>query len=118
MLFRSMPEAPFSIVDKVETLNSSGFKRILLDFSRTRVTRQELKAITNSMLKKQAVSETSRFNWKDGFYNPEKIEIYKAMNEKAEAAKAAGMRRSYASNGKVRSARGSKALEAGKKRRR
>ena len=84
-----MPEAPFSIVDKVETLNSSGFKRILLDFSRTRVTRQELKAITNSMLKKQAVSETSRFNWKDGFYNPEKIEIYKAMNEKALAEKEA-----------------------------
>ena len=41
------------------------------------------------MLKKQAVSETSRFNWKDGFYNPEKIEIYKAMNEKALAEKEA-----------------------------
>ncbi|WP_294428189.1 peptidase U32 family protein [uncultured Treponema sp.] len=86
-----MPEAPFSIVDKAETLNSNGFKRILLDFSRTRVTRQELKAVTNAMIKKQPVPETSRFNWKDGFYSPEKIEIYKAMNEKALAEKEAGL---------------------------
>ncbi|WP_407428593.1 peptidase U32 family protein [Treponema sp.] len=82
-----MPEEPFSIVDKVETLNSSGFKRILLDFSRTHVTRQELKMVTNAMIKRQPVPETSRFNWKDGFYSPEKIEIYKAMNEKAELEK-------------------------------
>ena len=80
-----MPEAPFSIADKVEILNSDGFKRILLDFSRTKVTRQELKAITQSMIKKQPVPESSRFNWKDGFYSLEKIEMYKAMNEKAEA---------------------------------
>ena len=76
-----MPEAPFSIVDKVEILNSDGFKRILLDFSRTRVTRQELKMVTNAMIKKQAVPESSRFNWKDGFYSPEKIEIYRKRGE-------------------------------------
>ncbi|MBQ0052574.1 MAG: U32 family peptidase [Treponema sp.] len=87
-----MPEAPFSVVDKVEILNSEGFKRILLDFSRTRVTRQELKTVTNSMVKKQMIPGTSRFNWKDGFYSLEKIETYKAMNEKAEAEKAAGIR--------------------------
>lgn len=89
-----MPEAPFSIVDKVDSLNSDGFKRVLLDFSRTHVTRQELKMVTNSMVKKQALPECSRFNWKNGFYSPEKMEIYKAMNEKAEAEKAAGFNRS------------------------
>ncbi len=88
-----MPEAPFSIVDKADILNSDGFKRILLDFSRTKVTRQELKMVTNSMIKKQPVPESSRFNWKDGFYSIEKIESYKAMNEKVEAEKAAGVRR-------------------------
>lgn len=85
-----MPEEPFSVVDKVENLNGEGFKRVLLDFSRTSVTRQELKLITNSMIKRQVIPESSRFNWKAGFYSPEKIEIYKAMNEKAEAEKLAG----------------------------
>lgn len=87
-----MPESPFSIVDKSEILNSSGFKRILLDFSRTKVSRQELKLVTNSMIKRQPVPESTRFNWKDGFYSPEKIEIYKAMNEKASAEKEAGIK--------------------------
>jgi putative protease len=87
-----MPEAPFSIVDKSEILNSAGFKRILLDFSRTKVSRQELKMVTSSMIKRQPVPESSRFNWKNGFYSPEKMEIYKAMNEKAEAEKEAGLR--------------------------
>ncbi|MBQ9909152.1 MAG: U32 family peptidase [Treponema sp.] len=98
-----MPEAPFSIADKVDVLNGSGFKRILLDFSRTRVTRQELKAVTNSMLKKQPVPDSSRFNWKNGFYSPEKIEIYKAMNEKAEAERAASSR--YLQSGRQASGR-------------
>ena len=103
-----MPEAPFSIVDKVEILNSDGFKRILLDFSRTRVTRQELKMVTNSMIKKQIVPGSSRFNWRDGFYSLEKIEMYKAMNEKAEAEKAAY--RTQSPNGKNRPARGKYAV--------
>ncbi len=84
-----MPEAPFSIVDKVDKIKSEGFGRILIDLSRTKVTRQELKTITNSMIKKQPIPECSRFNWKEGFYSPEKIEIYKAMNEKAAAERAA-----------------------------
>jgi putative protease len=75
----------------------------LLDFSRTHVTRQELKMVTNSMIKKQPVPESSRFNWKDGFYSPEKIEIYRAMNEKAEAEKVASLYRSQ--NGKNRKKR-------------
>ena len=78
-----MPESPFSIVDKTETLDHAGFRRVLLDFSRTKVTRQELKTVSAAMARKQPVPETSRFNWKDGFYSPEKIEEYKAMNERA-----------------------------------
>lgn len=92
-----MPEAPFSIVDKVEILNSDGFKRILLDFSRTKLSRQELKIVTSSMIKKQPIPETSRFNWKNGFYSLEKMEIYKAMNEKAEAEKNAGIKKNTGS---------------------
>lgn len=83
-----MPESPFSIVDKAETLDNAGFHRILLDFSKTKVSRQELKAVSTAMIKKQPLPETNRFNWKDGFYSPEKIEEYKAMNERAAELKA------------------------------
>lgn len=89
-----MPEAPFSIADKTDKIKSAGFTRILIDFSRTKVSRQELKMVTTAIVKKQPIPETSRFNWKDGFYSPEKIEIYKAMNEKAAAERAAGFGKS------------------------
>ncbi len=78
-----MPESPFSITDRISALKSDGFQRVLIDFSRTKLTRQEMRAITNSIVKKQPVPETSRFNWKDGFYDPEKIEGYRMMAERA-----------------------------------
>lgn len=83
-----MPEAPFSVADKVETINRGGFSRILLDFSHTTLSKQELKLVSSSMAKQQPIQDASRFNWKDGFYNPEKIEEYKAMNERQNELKA------------------------------
>ena len=80
-----MPEAPFSIVDKTEQLDHEGFKRVLIDFSKTAVSKGELKLIKTAMVKKQAVPETARFNWKDGFYNPDKIEEYKAAAERSKS---------------------------------
>lgn len=78
-----MPEAPFSIVDKIEMLDHEGFHRVLIDFSKTKVSRGELKLVKTAMLKKLPVPETSRFNWKDGFYSPERMEEYRASNERA-----------------------------------
>ncbi|MCF0242640.1 MAG: U32 family peptidase [Treponema sp.] len=63
-----MPESPFSIVDKAEFLNKSGFKKILIDFSKTKVSRSQIKAIMTSLTKAQPLPDVSRFNWKDGFY--------------------------------------------------
>ena len=77
-----MPEEPFCIADKVSYINSSGFKKILLDFSKTKVTRSQIKAITVSMAKGQPLNGISRFNWKDGFYSPQQMEEYKAANER------------------------------------
>ncbi len=77
-----MPEAPFSIADKTDQLQKDGFKRILVDFSRTKVTKQEVKLVQSAMIKKQPVQDASRFNWKDGFYNPEKLEAFKAGAER------------------------------------
>lgn len=78
-----MPEEPFSIVDKVNFISQSGFKKFLIDFSKTKVTRSQIKAITLSLQKGIPLPDISRFNWKDGFYSPQQIEEYKAANERA-----------------------------------
>ncbi len=83
-----MPEQPFCITDKVNFISSSGFKKFLIDFSKTKVSRSQIKAIVTSMTKGLPLPEVSRFNWKDGFYSPQQIEEYKAANERA-AARAA-----------------------------
>ena len=86
-----MPEEPFSIVDKVAYIKQAGFRKILIDFSKTKVTRGQIKAITTSMAKGQPLPGISRFNWKDGFYSPQQMEEYKAANErKAKNAQAKG----------------------------
>ena len=77
-----MPEAPFSITDKTTQLKKDGFRRFLIDFSRTKVSKQELKVVQSSIIKNQPVQDASRFNWKDGFYNPEKLEAYRAGAER------------------------------------
>lgn len=87
-----MPEQPFSILDKVEFLDHEGFHRVLIDFSKTKVDKPDLKKISAALVKKQALPETSRFNWKDGFYNPEQIEEYKASNDRAAAERMAQRR--------------------------
>ena len=104
-----MPEEPFSIVDKIKPITASGFKRFLIDFSKTKVTKSQIKAITLSMNKGQPLPGVSRFNWKDGFYSPKQMEEYKASNERAMAQKNNGVKqpiktvtknKSYHSKGK------------------
>ena len=85
-----MPEEPFSIVDKMNFISAAGFKRLLIDFSKTKVSRSQIKAISSSMIKGQPLSDVSRFNWKDGFYSPQQIEEYKAANERSRMQKEAG----------------------------
>ena len=99
-----MPEDPFSIVDKAAFIKQAGFKKILIDFSKTKVTRGQIKAITTSMTKGQPLPGISRFNWKDGFYSPQQIEEYKAANERrAQKAQGKGKAgRPAASRGKKR----------------
>lgn len=87
-----MPEQPFSILDKVNFITSSGFKKVLIDFSKTKVTKSQIKAITTSMAKSQPLPDVSRFNWKDGFYNPQQLEEYKAAAERAAIKKSCSQR--------------------------
>ncbi|MGL4987123.1 MAG: peptidase U32 family protein [Treponemataceae bacterium] len=81
-----LPDNPFSIVDKVKQLNDKGFTHYLIDLSKTDVKKNHFKQIMQAAYKAQVLSDTSRFNWKDGFYDAEKIEAYR---EKAEAYKKA-----------------------------
>ena len=88
-----MPEEPFAITDKTDFITSSGFKRLLIDFSKTKVSRSQIKAITTSMIKGQPLPGVSRFNWKDGFYSPQQMEEYRLSNERAAERKAAAGRK-------------------------
>ncbi len=84
-----MPELPFSLLDKTEFLSQAGFKKILVDFSKTKLSKGQIKNVSSSLFKKQPFPEVNRFNWKNGFYDPLQIEEYKASNERAAAARLA-----------------------------
>ena len=72
-----LPEKPFSITDRVGALEKKGFDKFLLDFSHTEIERSEYRHIVNSCRKGIFLEDTSRFNWKEGFYDPIKIEARK-----------------------------------------
>lgn len=78
-----IPDEPFCITDKIKVLESAGFKRILIDFSNTKVFRNQIKAVMTSLTKAQPLPYISRFNWKDGFYSPQQMEAYKAAAQRA-----------------------------------
>ncbi len=83
-----LPETPFSIADKSAALQKAGFTRHIVDISKASVRKQDYRAIMESYRKGQSLPEISRFNWKDGFYDPERMEELKEMNERAGARKA------------------------------
>ena len=72
-----LPEKPFSITDRIGSLEKKGFDKFLLDFSHTEIERGEYRHIVNSCRKGIFLEDTSRFNWKEGFYDPAKIEARK-----------------------------------------
>lgn len=95
-----MPEKPFCIADKVNLMSSLGFKKFLIDFSKTKVTRSQIKAILTSMSKSQSLLDISRFNWKDGFYSPKQIEEYKAANQRAATRKFEAQKQQFSGRSK------------------
>lgn len=77
-----MPELPCSLLDKMDSLKHKGWKRQLIDFSKTKVLKGDMKNMLNLIQNHEFITGSSRFNWKDGFYNPEKMEAYKAKAER------------------------------------
>lgn len=72
-----VPDTPYSIADKKSLLARLGFSRLLFDFSNALSSRKEFRVVLNSYQKELPLQNLSRFNWKDGFYDPEKIEELK-----------------------------------------
>ena len=101
-----MPENPFSLLDKTEVLTAQGWKRQLKDFTKTKVPKGTIKDVLNLIQTRSIAQDSCRFNWKDGFYNGEKVEEYKASAERAAAARAAekgarGERSRYGKQGRA-----------------
>lgn len=72
-----LPEKPFSITEKIASLQKKGFQKFVIDFSHTAVRKNDYKFIYAACLNSEGISDTSKFNWKEGFYNTEKVENLK-----------------------------------------
>lgn len=83
-----VPEVPFSIADKISVLKGKGWKRFLVDFSKTKVGKSDTRALLSIMQGRSVIPQAHRFNWKDGFYDPEKLEAYQKAAERNAAASA------------------------------
>ena len=78
-----LPESPFSITDKTALLRKEGFVRHIVDLSKTQIRKQDYRIIMESYRKGTVLPDVSRFNWKDGFYDPDRMEELKQMTERA-----------------------------------
>lgn len=80
-----LPDKPFSIIDRYHALQRRRFSRFLLDFSHTAIERKEYRFILQSMREGKPLPDSVRFNWKEGFYNPQRVEELKELGKKAAA---------------------------------
>lgn len=112
-----MPELPFSLLDKMNSLQSKGWTHQLIDFSKTRVLKSDVRDMMKVIQSHDVVQGASRFNWKDGFYDPEKIEAYQEKAAREAKARQFGTS-AQSKNGNGRKKPGKKTAAAqGKKRR-
>ncbi|MFI3257221.1 MAG: peptidase U32 family protein [Spirochaetales bacterium] len=68
-----MSEKPFSLIDKVNALKTEGFSHFLIDMSKTQVIRSDFKHVIKALRKGDVIPDSTRFNWKDGFYSADKL---------------------------------------------
>ncbi|MCL2805749.1 MAG: hypothetical protein FWD26_07415 [Treponema sp.] len=59
----------FSITDKIPFLKEAGFGRFIIDLSGITIKKSEYKDLMRSISKNSPLPNSSRFNWKDGFYS-------------------------------------------------
>jgi putative protease len=65
------PMKPFSIVDRIPYLQKEGVARFVLDFSGIKLMKPLYKQVMRAAEEGKVLPETSRFNWKEGFWQAE-----------------------------------------------
>jgi putative protease len=64
-----IPESPFSIIDKIPFMREAGFRRFIVDLSGPPLRKKDYRTIMKAVENALPLTNTSRFNWKDGFYS-------------------------------------------------
>jgi putative protease len=65
------PQKPFSLIDRITFLRKEGFGKFVLDLSNTESAKGMFRDIARAVDEGRVLSDASRFNWKDGFWNEE-----------------------------------------------
>ena len=84
-----LSDKPFSVVDRYHALQHHQFSRFLLDFSHTSVERRAYRFILQSLRSGTPLPDSVRFNWKEGFYDPQRVEELKQLGQKSAAERGA-----------------------------
>ncbi|HHU36113.1 MAG TPA: hypothetical protein GXZ47_02675 [Treponema sp.] len=79
-----LPTTPFSLLGQAESLARVGFSRHVVDVSRMNLKKKEYRLIIEAYRKGKSLPESSRFNWKDGFYDPSSVEERRQMRLRSE----------------------------------
>lgn len=66
-----IPTKPFSLVDRIPYFRRDGVGKFILDFSFVDMKKQIYRRVVQAARNGVVLPETGRFNWKDGFWNPE-----------------------------------------------
>ena len=77
-----LADKPFSVIDRYHALQRRQFSRFLLDFSHTVIERRAYRFILQSLQNGTPLPDSVRFNWKEGFYDPQRVEELKQMGQK------------------------------------
>ena len=78
-----LSDKPFSIIDRHQALLRHQFSRFLLDFSHTSIERREYRFILQSLRAGTPLADSVRFNWKEGFYDPQRVEELRQLGQKS-----------------------------------
>ncbi|HPB06908.1 MAG TPA: peptidase U32 family protein [Rectinema sp.] len=68
-----VPERPFSITDLVPNLKKQGFRRFIVDLSNAEPSKGLYRDIARAVDQGSSLLNTTRFNWKEGFWSEETI---------------------------------------------
>jgi putative protease len=131
------PDKPFSIIDRVPFLKKEGFDKFILDLSCANTTKGMFRDIAKAAANALPLDDSSRFNWKDGFYNDEEKQAgsqkatvsnpdnsrrkgerkdFRAGNKPEAASRGYGARNSRESSGKTQGKRLERGPERAQKR--